>query len=228
MSRRYSASTIAVIKKRETETWIYSYADLITNLLALFVMLLIVLTGTKSEQQDLKRGIEKYTKATTVGTGNSAVPTTAEALDELRQVFSQLINTAGLNGQVSLERTRTGVALTFESALLFESGTAKLNDEALTVLAQVAVLLAAMPARFVVDVEGHADRRPVTSGRYPSNWELSSARAGSVVRVLESQGVQSKRLRAIGFAATRPVDDTGESDENRRVVIKVNAEGNRE
>lgn len=223
MMRRYSNSAISVIKRRETETWIYSYADLITNLLALFVMLLIVLTGTPKVRGDLQHGIEKYVQAATQG-GSGQV----EALDDLRQMLAKLIAATGLTGQVAIERTRTGIALTFESALLFESGTAQLNEEAQAMLGQVASLLAAMPPRFVIDVEGHADRRPVTSGRYPSNWELSTARAGSVVRALESQGVASGRMRAIGFAATRPLDQTGEGDVNRRVVIKVNSDSQRE
>ena len=76
----------------------------------------------------------------------------------------------------------------------------------------------------MVDAEGYADNRPINSPRYPSNWELSSARAGAVVRLLEAQGIPGSRLRAIGFGSTRPLDGHGDSEINRRVLIRINAE----
>jgi chemotaxis protein MotB len=220
--KRYTRAGVAVIKKRETETWIYSYADLITNLLALFVMLLIVTTGSKTTREKLKDGLERYVKGLPAETGYAG--SGAKAIDDLRQMITDYINKVGLVGRVSLERTETGIELTFESALLFESGTALIGEDAQVVLQHVAELLATLPKRFVFDVEGHADRRPIASDRYPSNWELSSARAGAVVRFLEGHGVAGRRMRAIGFAATRPLDDDGAGEQNRRVVIRVNAE----
>jgi chemotaxis protein MotB len=211
-----------MIKKRESETWIYSYADLITNLMTLFIMLLIVFSGTKKNQDDFRKGIEAYTKDTNNFKGYEG--SGATKIDDLRQVIADYINRMGLAARVSLARSRTGIDLTFESSMLFETGRAALNEEAETVLANVAALLADMPQTFTIDVEGHADRRPVTGGVYPSNWELSSARAGSVVRFLEEAGVESQRMRAIGFAATRPVDREGDAAINRRVVIKINEE----
>jgi chemotaxis protein MotB len=220
--RKLSNNAIAVLKKRETETWIYSYADLITNLLALFVMLLIIMTGSQKNRDDFKKGIERFTKGKEAVSGYAG--TGALKIDDLRQLISDYINRLGLAGRVGLERTKTGVELTFESALLFQSGTAVISDEAQEIMGHVAGILTELPPKFVIDVEGHADNRPISSGRYPSNWELSSARAGSVVRFLETKGIQSKKMRAIGFGSTRPIDGTGDAEANRRVVVRINAE----
>lgn len=223
--RTYNSNAVQVMKKRETETWIYSYADLITNLMALFVMMLIITMGSSQVKAKFKAGLDEFVKGKNPATGH--VGDGAHQLDDLRQMIADYLNKLGLVGRVGLVKTETGIELTFESALLFESGTATLNEDAQALLGHVGELLAGLPPKFILDVEGHADNRPVSSGRYPSNWELSSARAGSVVRYLETKGIASTRMRAVGYAATHPLDGTGDGEENRRVVIRVNAEGGR-
>lgn len=222
MRKSYSAGKLSVIKKREAETWIYSYGDLITNLLALFVMLLVLTTGTKKTKHDFMRGIEEYVSSKKYATGR--IGDGMSEVDALQQIIAQVIQNSDLSGRVSLSKSATGIELTFESAMLFESGTAQIGEEAASILVEVAQLVKNLPERFFIVVEGHADSRPITSGLYPSNWELSSARAGSVVRYLVTQGVPGKRMRAIGFADTQPLEDLEDSVKNRRVVIKIDSE----
>ena len=93
-------------------------------------------------------------------------------------------------------------------------------------LGLLAPIIIALPKKYFLVVEGHADSRPITSGLYPSNWELSSARAGAVVRVLQSNGMTPSRMRAIGYADTKPSDDDHESEYYRRVVIKIDTDSN--
>lgn len=224
MKRVYSANKINLIKKREAETWIYSYADLITNLLALFVMLLILSNGSGKAKYDFIRGIESYVSGKKYATGR--IGSGQGELDQLSQIISEVIQKSQLSGQVNLSKASTGLALTFESALVFDSGTAKLNDEATVILEEVAELAKALPPKFFIVVEGHADSRPVSGGIYPSNWELSSARAGAIVRFLQSQGFPSIRMRAIGYADTQPLENVADSAKNRRVVIKIDSEEN--
>src|SRR5690625_7301960 len=76
----------------------------------------------------------------------------------------------------------------------------------------------------MITVEGHTDSVPIRSARFPSNWELSGARAGSVVRYLEANGIHSERLRAVGYADTRPLgsNDTVQGRaSNRRVELTI-------
>ncbi|MCX6117812.1 MAG: OmpA family protein [Proteobacteria bacterium] len=211
-----------MIKKREVETWIYSYADLVTNLLALFIMLFVLSNSSSKSRADFITGIEQYVKSKTYATGR--IGTGQSELDDLHQLISQAIQKSDMSGQVNLTRRRTGIELTFESALVFDVGTAKLLPESLDILQQVASIASALPSKYFLIVEGHADSRPVNSGLYPSNWELSSARAGSVVRTLQSMGVASTRMRAVGYSDTKPIEEDKESDKNRRVVIKIDTE----
>ena len=211
-----------MIKKREIETWIYSYADLVTNLLALFIMLFILSNSSTKAKADFIRGIENYVKDKNYATGR--IGTGRSELDDFRQMLVDAIQKSDLSGQVSLSRTRTGIELTFESAIVFDSGTAKLLPESVDMIKMIAPIVSSLPPKYYLIVEGHADSRPVNSGLYPSNWELSSARAGSVVRTLQNAGVAANRMRAIGYADTRPIDEDHESQINRRVVIKIDTD----
>jgi chemotaxis protein MotB len=222
MKKYYSQTKINLIKKREIETWIYSYADLVTNLLALFIMLFVLSNSSSKSRADFIRGIEHYVKDKSYATGR--LGSGKSESDEFRQMIAATIQKSDLSGQVSLTRTRTGIELTFESAIVFDSGTAKLLPESVAVLQQISPIVSALPKKYFLIVEGHADSRPVNSGLYPSNWELSSARAGAVVRTLETAGIAAGRMRAIGYADTQPIDDDKESAVNRRVVIKIDTE----
>ena len=222
MKKLYSQTKISVIKKREVETWIYSYADLVTNLLALFVMLFVLSNSSSKSRADFIRGLEDYVREKSYATGRLGEG--KSDVDEFRQLIVDAIQKSQLSGQVSLTKNRTGIELTFESAIVFDTGTAKLLPESLSALNQIAPIVSTSPKKYYLIVEGHADSRPVTSGVYPSNWELSSARAGAVVRALQNAGVAPDRMRAIGFADTRPIDNDRESVMNRRVVIKIDAD----
>ena len=222
MKKLYSQTKINVIKKREIETWIYSYADLVTNLLALFVMLFVLTNSSSKSRADFIRGLEDYVREKSYATGRLGAG--KSEIDEFRQLIVDAIQKSHLSGQVSLTKSRTGIELTFESAIVFDTGTATLLPESLEALGQIAPIVASLPRKYYLIVEGHADSRPVTSGIYPSNWELSSARAGAVVRALQNAGVSPDRMRAIGFADTRPIDTDRQSAMNRRVVIKIDAD----
>lgn len=222
MKKMYSQTKINVIKKREIETWIYSYADLVTNLLALFVMLYVLTNSSSKSRADFIRGLEEYVKEKSYATGR--LGSGKSDVDEFRQLIADAVQKSQLSGQVSLTKNRTGIELTFESAIVFDTGTAKLLPESLEALNQIGPIVSALPKKYYLIVEGHADSRPVTSGVYPSNWELSSARAGAVVRALQNAGVSPERMRAIGFADTRPINEDRESQMNRRVVIKIDAD----
>jgi chemotaxis protein MotB len=222
MKKYYSQNRINMIKKREIETWIYSYSDLVTNLLALFIMLFILSNSPSKSKADFIRGIEQYVSDKSYATGR--LGTGQSEVDDFHQLISEVIQKSNLSGQVNLTKQRTGIELTFESAMAFDLGTAKLREESIEILEQVAGIVKELPPKYYLIVEGHADSTPVNSGLYPSNWELSSARAGAVVRALQLRGVKPTRMRAIGYSDTLPLDSDTESERNRRVVIKIDAD----
>ncbi|MCP3871046.1 MAG: peptidoglycan -binding protein [Gammaproteobacteria bacterium] len=123
-----------------------------------------------------------------------------------------------------------GDRFVFPSELLFASGSDRLGDEGKKELAKLAVSLREIASKipqdvsWILRVDGHTDRQPINTQRFPSNWELSTARAVSVVRYLALQDIPQHRLAATGFGEFHPVDDT-ESVEayrrNRRIEIKL-------
>jgi len=123
-----------------------------------------------------------------------------------------------------------GDRFVFPSELLFASGSATLGEQGRQGLAKLAVTLREIAGRIPADVnwilrvDGHTDRQPIHTAEFPSNWELSTARAVSVVRYLVSQGIPAERLAATGFGSFHPVDqgDTPEAyQRNRRIEIKL-------
>ena len=106
--------------------------------------------------------------------------------------------------------------------ILYPSGSASLSDRAISVIQRLAAALAPIPNP--VRVEGHTDSRPINTREFPSNWELSAARAASVVHLLASSGVDPARLSVVGRAQYTPVqpNDTPEGrNANRRVLIVI-------
>jgi chemotaxis protein MotB len=123
-----------------------------------------------------------------------------------------------------------GDRFVFQSEVLFPSGQAQMSPEGLAAMDQLASAIAEVerqiPAEidWALQVDGHTDSRPIASREFPSNWELSSARAISVVKYLISRGVPARRLVAAGYGEFQPLED-GTGDEtlrrNRRIELKL-------
>lgn len=125
---------------------------------------------------------------------------------------------------VDIKRNQFWLEIEIKSSLLFNSGRSDLIPEALPLLRQLARMFVGLPNR--VNVEGFTDDRPINTVAYPSNWELSSARAAAVVRIFEENGVDPARLASIGYGENRPIannDNEVARAKNRRVVIVVMA-----
>ena len=118
----------------------------------------------------------------------------------------------------------------FQSELLFASGSADLGDAGRQQLGKLAITLREVAARipddinWILRVDGHTDRVPINTPRFPSNWDLSTARAVSVVRYLAARGISQDRLSAAGFGEFHPVDSASTQaalQRNRRIEIKL-------
>jgi chemotaxis protein MotB len=138
--------------------------------------------------------------------------------DSLQRVMAPLI----AQGQVGIYQNKRGVAIDISASTLFKEGEVKLQPGALESLQQVAQVLS--KEDLAIEVEGHTDDVPIKNIQFPSNWELSSGRASTVVRMLVTYGVGEKRLSAVGMASNQPivVNDTPEHRaKNRRVSITI-------
>ena len=124
---------------------------------------------------------------------------------------------------MEIERLRNGIQLNLSQDILFDSGSTQLDEQGAEVLSRVAAQLLGADAR--IEVVGHTDNVQISSrlkGRYPTNWELAGARAGSVVRLLQEEGFDGSRLLAVSsgpFSPRVPNDSPAGRAKNRRIEI---------
>jgi chemotaxis protein MotB len=125
-------------------------------------------------------------------------------------------------GQVHVRRLQNSVVVDISADILFPSGVARLAAGASPPLQQLADAL--KPFTNAIRVEGHTDDRPISTVEFPSNWELSAARAASVVHLFMDRGIEPDRLAVVGFGQYRPVDTNATPagrNANRRVAVVI-------
>ncbi|PJB06821.1 MAG: hypothetical protein CO125_06340, partial [Hydrogenophilales bacterium CG_4_9_14_3_um_filter_59_35] len=128
-------------------------------------------------------------------------------------------------GQVRVSQSIHGIAIEINASVLFASGQASLEPGSIKALRAVGGVLAKVPND--VQVEGFTDNTPINTAAFPSNWELSTARASSVVRLLAESGAPTERLVAVGYGEFRPVDSNSTPEgraRNRHVTIMILSE----
>jgi chemotaxis protein MotB len=156
--------------------------------------------------------------AGTGAAGSAAAAALARVADEVAHALDELIK----QNMVMVRRSEFWIEVEIKTDILFPSGSAQLAPNAVAVIQRLGGALAPFPNP--IRVEGHTDNKPIKTVAFFSNWELSAARAGSVVRVLQGQGVDPARLAVIGYGEQRPVqgNDTEQGrNANRRVVVVI-------
>jgi chemotaxis protein MotB len=227
---------------QEDEAWLIAYLDVVTLLLAMMVVMLAfsepVSESFRGENREIALDKASPVVQTASDSGTSIVqpvplpyPATAPAKAEGPPVDSQPgaaqtgLPIGDLGNQIQVDVGRGVVRFRISSEVLFASG-----DSALTPAGQQ-VMDRLLPAfnqaqDHSILVEGHTDNVPISTTRFPSNWELAATRAGSVVRHLESRGLNPTRLRATGLSDTRPLVSNATPEgraANRRVEITMEA-----
>ncbi len=177
------------------ESWLATYADAITLLMAFFVMLLTF------AEYDIP-AFEEAATAIGNNVGNKdEVSTTQELKIETQDVVFEM----QADQVVSVAQDKRGIVIELASRAFFKPGSAVFRDAAIPVLKKMTALLGAPKfACFNIDVKGHTDDVPIRTKQFPSNWELSAARASRVVRFFIEAKLQPFRFKAIGLAATKP------------------------
>ncbi len=225
-------------KKENHERWIVSYADMITLLLAAFVVLYAMSNPDVTKLERVRESIEEAFSPNVLrgsfgaspifeGGAGGLVPTLAELRSrDLVKLTDQLGEAARRLGAVSGIQIRSDeetITVSLADNLLFDSGSAELRPGSQQVLSAVAALLRDLPNQ--LRIEGHTDNVPVNNPEYPTNWELSAARATAVARYLiEREGIPPERISIAGFADTRPIADNSTPEGralNRRADIVI-------
>lgn len=189
------------------ESWAVSYIDLLLLMVTLFVLLL------SYQQQEIKKASEQEASS-------QAQP----IIKPDNRAFLDQVYMSDLKGRVSVVEEQGTIKLAMSGSILFFPADATLSRSGERVLDELAVMLKQRPWHILV--EGHTDNQKISTPRYLSNWELSSARATSVTRYLIGQGITPKRLSAIGYAETRPLvsnDSDQGRGKNRRVALVLRA-----
>ncbi len=227
------------------ERWLVSYADFITLLFAFFVVMYALSNLNAGKYKVLAESLEKVfkdqdetvlrvkdpiqvgeiprsTRSSSILEGGAEEVRMLERISkQIEEVLAPYID----EDLVEVERDRFWVAVEMKSSMLFPSGSAQLGRDAVPVLTKLAEIIRQMPANPVY-IEGHTDNLPIHTREFPSNWELSAARAASVVRQLAGLGVVQQRMAAVGYGEHHPVADNSTEEgrnRNRRVVMVLQA-----
>mgnify|MGYP000879209293 FL=1 len=227
-------------EEEKTDGWLNTYADMVTLLLTFFVLLysfstvdvqkfraimtafqgtLGVLDGGKIITPDASINDASLELDSTLNVSQRNI----EQIQALMEQMQALVAAGQLPGTVELIHEERGLVVRFADRAFFDLGKADIRPDAQPVLHEIAEIL--RPLKNHVRVEGHTDTLPISTERFPSNWELSTARATSAIRFLiEEKNMSPERLSAAGYGEHRPVDsnDTIEGRaRNRRVDLVI-------
>lgn len=211
-----------VIDGGEGEGWLVSYLDVLTLLITLFVLLLS-LAGNGAAIKGSRHGGET-SALVTLQAQAAARMVAGTGLEPRHDGLQPRFPGLDIEG-VSVTEGQQGITLRIDDNLLFDSGQAILTGQGREVLSRLREVLASFEGD--ISVEGHTDSIPIATARFPSNWELSSGRAIAVLRYLSELGLSAERLRAVGYAETRPLGSNETSEgraANRRVELLLHQE----
>jgi chemotaxis protein MotB len=202
--------------KGHEESWLLSYADLITNLLLFFVLLLSAAHMSRSKLQQIAKSVS--------GAESPA------SLESIQNEIDKRIRDNNMQNLVRTNLSNDGLELSLNSGLVFDSGRAEIRKELEGAVGTMLGVLVPYSTKYSFAVEGHTDTNPIAQGSiFPSNWELSSARAIVVRQRLEDVGIDRARIRVEGYADTKPLPEAlvaGLSQEerlarHRRVIVRI-------
>jgi len=221
---------IKIDEHENTERWLLTYADLITLLLAFFIVLYSMSVIDSKKVGDILKALNGVLRG-----GELVIP--KEYVDnapghgllklgDLRMIERQLDKRFGQINQINAIKTETterGLVIHIMESALFEESSAQLEPKALSILDIVSDQLRPLPNH--IRIEGHTDNRHINTSTYPSNWELSSARATEVVKYLISDKViEPGRISALGYGEFRPLKPNTSVENraaNRRIDVVI-------
>lgn len=220
-------------ERENLERWLLTYADLITLLLAFF----IILYSMSKIDTEKFRAVSGAFRSVLHGTDLPSLPPSSRFADDdggnngfklgdlvmLRREIETKLEKLGLTNNIMATLDRRGLVIRVSESTFFDFGSADLRPEAMGVLDLIAGFLLRIPNH--IRIEGHTDNVPIKTGKYPSNWELSVSRATVCIRYfIIKHGFRPERISALGYGEYRPIASNETPDsriKNRRVDIIV-------
>ncbi len=226
-------------KEQQLETagmmrWLLTYADMITLMLALFIILFAMSTISRVKVQEFAKlvsagfdNVWSVNQPPNGGTNGEQSFNASSNVPAIEHELQQYVQQHKLQNQVQVHMDHRGLVITLLSdRSYFDSGSAELRPETLQILDQIYAFIKREPN--LIRVEGNTDNVPISTSLYPTNWELSAARATAVVRYLvEHDGLDPTRVSEAGYGEFRPRkpnDTDANRQQNRRVdIVLLNA-----
>ncbi len=216
--------------------WMVTYGDMMGLILCFFVIIVsfsqIEVSKFKAAIGSLRGALQPWNPDPT-GSSMIMTPTIkfglSREVDEAIDQIVEAVQKEGMQQKIEVQQTGSGVKIIFSDPVLFEVGSDELKLSVLSIIEKLARLALKLNPKEII-VEGHTDDTPISTDRFPSNWELSAARALSVLKFFQSQGFPPEKLAAVGYGEYRPrlkVPSTASSEEkaiNRRVEVFIKTE----
>ncbi len=206
------------------DAWLITYADMVTLLLSFFIIMFSMSSPDKTQFKKVAEALRKE------GFYTSVTPK-EDAYENLKQQLEMSLGASGYDQFMAVSETPKSVDVELSSSSFFMPGAAKFTRDALPMLKLMAgQILPLKDEDVAIEVEGHTDDSIIASKQFPTNWELSAARASNVVRYLVAQGFPPEKLRAIGMGDSHPKAPNRDArgtpipsnqDMNRRVVVRM-------
>jgi len=230
---QFSNSFIPKRKPRpQNDGWSLTLADMMTLLLCFFVLIVSISKVDTHRYEAMSDIMAEAMKGKAAPSKRTAEQAKMQVDQKSKNLFELQLELAKLIGKeskaVNLKLRPDAVAINLKGGVFFKLGSAELTSDALRILDKLAKPLT--DAHYKLTIEGHSDNLPIKSTQFPSNWELSSARASSVARYFIAQDFPKDDIRVMGLADTQPLapnmNKAGNSipenqSKNRRVVILV-------
>ena len=206
--------------------WAVTYGDLMSYLM-IFFLVLFSFSIAKSDKAKSRKYEESLANIQQAFGGSQTTQQLERAKmreneEAMESNLKESMATNDLSKLVQIQSNERKVKLVLTEGVLFSSGRADLKEPARRVLAPIAAELKKVPNDIII--EGHTDDVPIKKGKYTSNWELSMARAYSVLQFFQEQGISAKHLAGIGYGEHRPVGDNANAEgraKNRRIEISL-------
>ena len=209
--------------------WLLTYADMITLMLALFIILFAMSTISRVKVQAFAKSVSggfnnvwSVNQPPNGGANGSSSFEASSSIPAIQKELEKYVKQNHLNNQVQIHAEARGLVITLlNDKSFYDSGSAQLRPQTQRLIDGIAPFLKRNTNEIVV--QGYADNQPIATEQYPSNWELSAARAVGVARhLVEDDGVSPKRISATGYGQYRPRTNNAteaERQQNRRVDI---------
>lgn len=214
-------------KEGNLERWLLTYADLITLLLIFFVVMYSISVLDAKKFQAIASSLSSVLHGRSSDIldyiGPSVIEGEALQMGEIRKQLQEYIDANNLGNSIHIYTQERGLVISLKDTVLFPSGKADLTPEAQEIIRKVGISLKGIDN--YIRVEGHTDNLPINTPEFPSNWELSAARATNVVRfLLKEAGLPPEKLSEAGYGEYRPIasnETPAGRSLNRRVDIVI-------